>query len=352
MKVTAKQLADLLQGVVEGNQEVMVHRPARIEEGEPGTLTFLANPKYEQYLYETEASVVLVPKAFQPKEPVRATLIRVDDVYQAMATLVEHYDPRPRHATGISESAMVSESAQIGVDVFIGEYVVIEDDVTVGDGTHILSHVFLGRGSKIGKGCIIHAGVKIYHECMLGDRVMVHANSVIGSDGFGFVKDIDGSFRKIKQIGNVKIGDDVEIGSNVVIDRASLGSTFIKNGVKLDNLIQIAHNVEVGENTAIAAQTGIAGSTSIGPDCLIGGQVGIVGHVSIGQGSEIQAQSGIASNIEPKSRLYGSPALDYGQFLRSYAAFKNLPNLVRQIHRLENRVEALEKTLRQNSSKA
>ncbi len=347
MKVTAKQLAELLGGRVEGDPDVYVERPARIEEGTAGSLTFLANPKYEEHIYKTEASVVLVGEDFKPKLPIAATLIKVGNVYEAMAQLVSHFDQKPEVSPGIAATAKIGDRVSIGEDVSIGDYVVVGDDVSIGSGCQLHPFVYIGNGSGLGSDCLIHGGVQIHHGCQLGDRVRIHANAVIGSDGFGYVKGQDGKFKKIQQIGDVIIGNDVEIGANVVVDRASLGSTIIRDGVKLDNLIQIAHNVDVGENSAIAAQTGIAGSTQIGPDCLIGGQVGIVGHVKVGAGTEIQAQSGIASDIEPGSRLYGSPALPYNHFLRSFASFKNFPQLISQIRDLEHRIVQLEKKLEQ-----
>lgn len=336
MEITVKDLADILNGTIEGNPEVRVNRPGKIEEGGEGAITFLGNPKYESYLYTTTASAVLINRHYQLKKPIQATLIRVDDVYASIAVLLEKFGAIMPKPGGIHPQSVVSPTAKIGPNVFIGPFVVIEDEVEIGEGAQIEAQVFIGKGSTVGAHSHLHVGVKIMHECCIGARCNLQTGVIIGSDGFGFAPQADGSFKKISQIGNVIIEDDVEIGANTTIDRASMGSTIIRRGVKLDNLIQIAHNVEIGENTVIAAQTGIAGSVKIGKNCMIGGQVGFAGHIKIADGTRIQAQSGIASNIkEPNQALFGSPALDYQQFIRAHAVFKQLPELAKRLHELE-----------------
>ena len=341
MKIKAREIAAMLNGDVVGDPEIEISRPSRIENGEPGSLTFLANPKYEQFAYQTRASIILVSKEFTPAKPIQATLIKVKNVYESMAHLADRFEKVQKPSIGVSNLARVHKSVKLGSNVSIGPFVVIDQDVEIGDNSIVLGQVFIGRNCQIGKNVFLHPGVRIYYESCIGDNVIINANSVIGSDGFGFVKDQNGSFKKMKQLGNVLIEDNVEIGANVVIDRASLGSTVIREGAKLDNLIQVAHNVEIGMNTALAAQVGIAGSSKIGADCLIGGQVGIAGHLKIGDGTEIQAQSGIASNISDGSRLYGSPALEYRQYLKSYAVFKQLPELLKELQNLREKVDLL-----------
>ena len=344
MKITARELAGFLNGELVGDPSIEVDRPSRIEEGTPGTLTFLANPKYESYAYQTNASVMLVSKDFEPKQSVKPTLIKVDNVYAAMAALVAQFDPNKRQVVGVSDNAVIHETAELGEHVAIGDFVVIGPNVKVGDHTELFPFVHLASDVAVGSNCSLRSGVKVMQDCIIGDNVMIHSNTVIGSDGFGFAKE-NGRFEKIKQVGNVIIENDVEIGANVTIDRASIGSTIIREGAKLDNLIQIAHNDEVGPHTAIAAQAGIAGSTKIGKDVLIGGQVGIIGHLKIGDGTQIQAQSGVTNNTEENARLYGSPALDYVHFLRSYASFRNLDEMRHQVKKMEDTIKELQKKL-------
>ena len=348
MKVSAEEIGKLLDGQVEGDPLTMVDRPARIEEGTPGSLTFLANPKYESYAYSTGSSIILVPRDFQPQQSVNATLIRVDDVYQSLAVLLDQFGNEPDKIPAISPLAYIHEDAEVGEKVTIGAFVWIGANAKVDSQAVLEPFCYLGEGVRVGKSSHLYMGVKIYHNCIVGKRVKIHANSVIGSDGFGFVRS-NGQFQKIKQVGNVVIEDDVEIGANVVVDRASIGSTRIRSGAKLDNLIQIAHNVDIGQNTAIAAQAGIAGSTKVGDDSLIGGQAGIVGHIQIAPGTQIQAQSGVTTSSEPGDRLYGSPALDYVGYLKSYAVFKQLPQLASDIARLQKRISELEKQLSEKS---
>ncbi len=339
MQVTAAQLAHILGGNVEGNSEVSVNRPAKIEEAEVGTIAFLGNLKYEHYAYSTKASILLVSNDFQPSQTISATMIRVADVYASVAVLLEKFG-QAQQATNIEISAKASihASAKIGEQTAVADFSVIEENVIIGSKSIIYPQVYLGKNVKIGNNVTLYPGVRIYQDCEIGDNCILHANVVIGSDGFGFVPTEDGSFKKVPQIGNVLIEQNVEIGANTVIDRATMGSTIIREGVKLDNLIQIAHNVEVGRNTVIASQTGIAGSTKIGENCMIGGQVGIVGHIKIADRTKIQAQSGIAAAItEPNTAVYGSPAIAYSSFLRSFAVFKQLPDVLRRLSVLEKK---------------
>lgn len=342
MKVTAKQLSELLNGTIEGDPEVSVIGPSKIEEGKPGTISFLSNKKYEAYANATQSSILLVSNEFAPKSKINATLIRVADVYVAVAKLLEHFGAVEPSFKGRDEQAFVDREASLEADVTIGKFSIVSKNARIGEGSIIYPQVFVDEKVKIGKGCILYPGVKIYKECEIGDYCILHANVVIGSDGFGFAPQEDGSYKKIPQIGNVIIEDRVEIGANTVIDRATMGSTIIRSGVKLDNLIQIAHNVEIDENTVVAAQTGISGSTKIGKNCMIGGQVGFVGHITIANGTRVQAQSGINKTIkEENTALYGSPAMPYNDFLRAYTVFRKLPELSRQISNLEKEIKHL-----------
>ena len=336
MKISAFELSQLLNGTIEGDPSVSVSQPGKIESGKAGEICFLGNPKYEDYAYTTEASILLVNQDFQPKQAVNATLIRVENVYTSLAFLLEKFS-HLNQATQVivSEKASIHPSVSIGKNVTVGDFAVIEEGAIIGDNCLIFSQVYIGKKVSIKENSLIYAGVKIYHDCQIGANCIVQANAVVGSDGFGFAPQADGSYKKIHHVGNVVVEDNVEIGSNTTIDRASIGSTFIRKGVKLDNLIQIAHNVEIGENTVIAAQTGIAGSVKIGKNCRIGGQVGIAGHLTIGDGVQIQGQSGIASNIEADSKLFGSPAMNYGDFIRSFTIFKKLPDLAKKLNQLE-----------------
>ena len=346
MQLSAKILSKLLNGIVEGDPDVQVSGPSRIEQGIPGTISFLGNLKYEQYIYTSAASIIIVDKSFQPKQPVPMTLIRVDDVYGAIALLLEQFGQSMSLKQGIAEDAIIGERVSIGDSTSIGSQCYISEQVTIGDNCKIYPQVFIGNDVKIGSGTILYPGVRIMHGCNIGANCVIHSNAVIGSDGFGFAPQPDGSYKKIPQSGGVLIEDHVEIGANTCVDRGSMGTTTIRAGVKLDNLIHVAHNVEIGTNTVMAAQVGIAGSTKIGEVCQIGGQVGFAGHVSIADGTMIQAQSGIASNInEPGSKLFGSPAINYNNYIKSYAVFKNLPNLYRHIHQLEKKLNDLEKNI-------
>ncbi len=340
MQIKAKQIAAILNGSIIGNPEVEITGPSKIEEGKPGTISFLANPKYKEYIYTTEASVVLVDKDFEAGKEIKPTLIKVENVYAALTVLLENFNSGITLPPGIASTAVVDNTVKLGNHIQIDDYVIIKPNVTIGDNTKLYGHVFIGDRVTIGNDVIIYPGVRIYHNCVIGDRVIIHANTVIGSDGFGFAKTNEGQYKKIPQTGNVVIQDDVEIGSNTVIDRASMGSTIIGKGVKLDNLIQIAHNVQIGQSTVVAAQTGIAGSASIGQDCTIGGQVGIVGHIKIADGTMVQAQSGIASTVnEIGSKLYGSPAINYAAYLKSYVQFKKLPEIANQLRLLQKELD-------------
>jgi len=336
MEFTAQQIAEVLQGVIDGDPEVEVGNFSKIEEGKPGTLSFLANPKYTSYIYETRASIVIVNKDFKPEKEVSATLIRVEDAYGSFASLLDMYQQTKGKRLGISSKSAIAESAKIGNDVYIGDFVSIGENVVIGDNCFIHPNTTIGYNCKIGNETILFSGVHIYDDCIVGNECTIHAGAIIGADGFGFAPQDDNNYRKIPQIGNVILEDRVEIGANTTIDRATIGSTIIRKGVKIDNLIQIAHNVIVGENTVIAAQTGISGSTKIGRNCMIGGQVGIIGHLDIADGVMIAAQSGIGKSIsEPKSVHEGSPAFQYRDFQRSYIHFRRFDRIVKRINEIE-----------------
>jgi UDP-3-O-[3-hydroxymyristoyl] glucosamine N-acyltransferase len=343
MTFSAAQIALLINGKVEGNTDVGVLSFGKIEEAKSGQLAFLANPKYEDYLYTTEASVIIINDSQELKEPIGATLIRVPDAYSAFASLLTKYQEIvTRQLTGIQEPSYIAKTAKLGEHVFVAAFVYIGENVVIGNNVKIFPHSFIGNNVKIGDGTMLHAGVKIYYDCVLGKNITVHAGSVIGSDGFGFAPQADGSFKKVPQIGNVVIEDNVEVGANATIDRATIGSTLIKSGAKLDNLIQIAHNVEVGINTVIAAQAGVSGSTKLGNNVMIGGQAGIVGHITIADGSKINAQSGVSKSLKtPNTAVTGSPAFDYTAALRSQALSRNLPELEKRLKELEQLVKQL-----------
>jgi len=344
MEFTATSIAGFLKGEIEGNPDIKVNTIAKIEEGQSGALSFLANPKYEHYLYETKSSVVLVNKSFIPASSVSATLIRVENAYEAFASLLRLVDQARPRKKGIHSTAIIENTAKIGSEVYIGPYVYVGENCVIGDGCSLYPHVYIGDNSNLGINCILNPGVTVYHDCILGEGCIVHAGSVIGSDGFGFAPQSDNEYMKIPQLGNVVLEDHVEIGANVTIDRATMGSTIIRKGVKLDNLIQIAHNVEVGENTVMAAQTGISGSTKIGKNCMFGGQVGLAGHIKIANGTKIGAQGGILGDVkEENTAIIGSPAIEVKQFLRSSVIFRKLPDMKSKIDSLEKEVESLKK---------
>ena len=332
---------------MEGDPNAIVASFGKIEEAKAGQLAFLANPKYEDYLYTTGASVIIVNESQELKQPIGACLVRVPDAYSAFATLLARYQEMiTQQMTGIQQPVYIADSAKLGENVFVGAFAYIGENVQIGNNVKIFPNAYIGDNVKIGNNSMIHPGVKIYHDCVLGNNVTIHAGSVIGSDGFGFAPQADGTYKKVPQIGNVVMEDNVEIGANVTIDRATMGSTIIKCGAKLDNLIQIAHNVEVGTNTVIAAQAGVSGSTKIGNNVRIGGQAGIVGHIVIADGSLINAQSGVSKSLKvPNSLVTGSPAHDYTSTLRSQAVFRNLPVLEKRITELENTIRQLKSAL-------
>ncbi|MGG5577720.1 UDP-3-O-(3-hydroxymyristoyl)glucosamine N-acyltransferase [Myroides sp. C15-4] len=336
MKITAEQIASVLGGEVVGNPQEEVSTLAKIEEGAKGAISFLANPKYVHYIYTTKASVVIVNKTFEPEHEVEATLIKVDDAYKAFSKLLEYYNQVKLMKSGIEQPSVISEGATYGADLYLGSFCYVGKNTKIGDNVKIYPNTFIGDNVVIGDNTVLFAGVRVYSESVIGAGCTLHAGTIIGSDGFGFAPNGDGTYSKVPQIGNVIIEDNVEIGAATTIDRATLGSTIIRKGVKLDNQIQIAHNVEIGENTVIASQTGVAGSTKIGKNCMIGGQVGIVGHLTIGDNVKIQAQSGVTKNLESNIAVQGSPAIGHTDFLKSYSHFRNLPKIVDDLEELKN----------------
>ncbi len=341
MKFTAKQIADLLQGEVEGNPEAAVQTFAKIEEGVPGAISFLANPQYESYIYGTQSSVVLVNKDFSPSQPVSATLIRVPNAYEAIARLLSFYESQMAKRVGVHPTACIEESATVGEDCYIGPYAYIGEGVTVGRGSQIYAHVVIEKNAKVGEDCLFYPNVSVYHDCVIGNRVILHSGCVIGADGFGFAPAADG-YEKIPQIGNVVVEDNVEIGANACVDRSTMGSTYVRRGVKLDNLVQVAHNCEVGENTVMSAQVGVAGSTKIGQWCMFGGQVGIAGHAVIGDRVLSGAQAGIAGSIRKGNvTVQGSPAIDAKTFARASVVYKKLPEMYAEFNRMKDELEQL-----------
>jgi len=343
MEFTAQQIADLLHGSVEGDPQVKVNRLSKIEEGEPGSLTFLANPKYEEFIYSTKASLVIVNEQFIPEREVKANLIKVKDPYKSFAVLLDTYNKISMSKEGLESPHTIAESAQIGENTYIGAFVYIGENSVIGNRVKLFPGVYIGDNVTIGDDTFLFPGVKVYSDCVVGKDCRIHAGVVIGGDGFGFAPQDDSNYLKVAQIGNVIIEDHVEIGSNTAIDRATLGSTIIRKGVKLDNLIQVAHNVEIGEHTVIAAQTGIAGSTKIGRFCMIGGQVGIVGHLVIADKVKIAAQSGIGTSITKEGEIVqGSPAFFIGDYKKSYVGFRKLPELNARIEELERIIKELQ----------
>ena len=339
MKFTAAQIAGILEGEVVGNPEAEVFKLSKIEEGTEGSLTFLANPKYTNYIYSTKATVTIVNSTFEPEQEITTTLIRVEDAYKSFSKLLEYYNQVKLMKSGIEQPSVISDGVTYGSDLYLGSFCYIGKNVTIGNNVKIYPNSFIGDNVTIGDDCVFFAGVRIYSETVIGNRCTIHSGTIIGSDGFGFAPQEDGTYAKVPQIGNVIIEDDVEIGACTTVDRATLGSTIIRKGVKLDNHIQVAHNVEIGENTVIAAQTGIAGTTKIGKNCLIGGQVGFAGHLVIGDGVKIQAQSGIGKNLEAGEVVQGSPAFNYGDFAKSFVHFRNLPKIVTDIEELKNKIK-------------
>ena len=342
MEFSAKQIAQIIDGIVEGDENILVSHLSKIEEGTIGTLSFLANPAYTNYIYSTNASIVIVNKSFVLENPVKSscTLIRVENAYESFAKLLELYNQINTEKEGVEQPSFVSSNAMIGENCYIGAFAYIGQNVSIGNHVKIYPHVYIGDNCKIGNNTTLFSGVKIYHDCLIGKNCTIHASTVVGSDGFGFAPNNEGHvFTKVPQIGNVIIEDDVEIGSNSSIDRATLGSTILRKGVKLDNLVQIAHNVEIGENTVIAGLSGIAGSTKVGKNCMIGAQVGVAGHLRIANGVKIAGQSGIGSNIDKEGEiLQGSPAFNIGEFKRSYVLFRGLPKLSDKVSDLTKKI--------------
>ena len=339
MKFTATQIAGILEGEVEGNPQIAVHKLSKIEEGESGSLTFLANPKYTSYIYSTKASITIVNKDFIPEQELSTTLIKVDDAYKSFSKLLEYYNQVKSNKVGIEQPSFIAETAKYGDGFYLGAFSYLGDNVKIGNNVKIYPNVYIGENVTIGENVLIFAGAKIYSESVIGNNCVIHSGAIIGADGFGFTPNEKGEYSKVPQTGNVILEENVDVGAGTTIDRATLGSTILRKGVKLDNQIQIAHNVEIGEHTAIAAQTGIAGSTKIGKHCLIGGQVGIVGHITIGDRVRIQAQSGIGRNVKDGEVLQGSPALNYGDYNKSYVHFKNLPKLVHSLNDIEKKLK-------------
>lgn len=342
MEFSAKQIAQFVQGVIEGDENATVNTFAKIEDGKPGAISFLSNPKYTHYIYDTESSIVLVDKSVELEKPTKATLIKVDNAYECVAKLLQLYESMKPKKTGIDSLAFISPSAKIGENVYIGAFAYIGDNVVIGDGCQIYPNVVICENAKVGNDCLLYPNVTIYHDCHVGNRVTLHAGSVVGSDGFGFAPSENG-YDKIPQIGIVTIEDDVEIGANTCIDRSTMGSTYVRKGVKLDNLVQIAHNTDIGANTVMSAQVGIAGSTKVGQWCMFGGQVGIAGHITIGNKVFLGAQSGVPSSLKDDQTLIGTPPMEKLPYFKSQAIFQKLPDLYKQIQKLQKEVDELKK---------
>jgi UDP-3-O-[3-hydroxymyristoyl] glucosamine N-acyltransferase len=335
MKFTAAQIAGILEGEVIGNPNAEVYKLSKIEEGTEGSLTFLANPKYTNFIYSTQATIAIVNASFEPEQEITTTLIKVEDAYQSFSKLLEYYNQIKLMRSGIEQPSVISEGVTYGTDLYLGSFCYVGTNVSLGNNVKIYPNSFIGDNVTIGDNCVFFAGVRIYSESVIGTNCTIHSGTIIGPDGFGFAPQEDGTFKKVPQIGNVIIEDNVEIGACTTVDRATLGSTIIRKGVKLDNHIQVAHNVEIGENTVIAAHTAIAGSTKIGKNCMIGGQVGFAGHLTIGDRVKIQGQSGIGKNLADDEVVQGSPAFNYGDFAKSFVHFKNLPKIVSEIEELK-----------------
>ena len=344
MEFSAKQIAEYIQGTIVGDENATVHTFAKIEEGTPGALSFLSNPKYTHYIYDTASSIVLVNKDFVPSQPVKATLIKVDNAYESLAKLMTLYEQSRPRKSGIHPSASVAEGAKIGRNVYIGPFACVEEGAEIGDNAYLHPHVTVGCHAKVGSDTTLYPHVTIYHDCRVGNRCVIHAGAVIGADGFGFAPTPEG-YEKIPQIGIAIVEDDVEIGANTCVDRATMGATIIHKGVKLDNLIQVAHNVEIGANTVMAAQVGIAGSTKVGEWCMFGGQAGVAGHIKVGNRVSVGAQSGIPNHIKDGTQLMGYPAIDPKQFARSAAVYKKLPEMYAELGRLQQELNDMKKQL-------
>jgi UDP-3-O-[3-hydroxymyristoyl] glucosamine N-acyltransferase len=346
MEFSAQSIAELLKGTVEGDPNVVVNNVSKIEEGKPGTLAFLANPKYTNYIYSTDASIVLVNNDFKAEKEIKATLIRVDNAYESFATLLEFYNSQRHHKSGIDEQTHIDETATYGDHLYLGAFSYIGKHAKIGNNVKIHPQCFIGDNVTIKDNVTLFPGVKVYHDCILGNHVTIHAGTIVGSDGFGFAPSNTNDYKKIPQIGNVILEDYVELGANVTVDRATMGSTIIRKGVKLDNLVQVAHNVEIGENVVMAAQGGIAGSTKIGKNCMFGGQIAIANHITIADETKAAARSGIANSIKVEgTTVMGAPAFDIGQYRKAYIVFSKLPDMRKQIFQMEKEIAELKKKL-------
>ncbi len=340
MEFTAKEIAEALQGTVQGDENCVVSGVSEIDAGKPKTLTFLANPKYEKYIYTTEAAIVLVNNSFEPEASIKATLIKVPDAYAAMGSLLEMYEQSLPKKVGIEQPSFIAETASVGENVYVGAFAYIGEGVTIGNNVQIYPNVYIGDNVSIADNSKILAGVKICSHTEIGANCTIQAGAVVGSDGFGFAPQEDGSYKKIPQLGKVVLEDNVDIGANACIDRAMMGTTRIKSGVKIDNLVQIAHNCEIGKDTVIAALSGVAGSTKVGKNCVFGGQVGVVGHISVPDGVKVQAQSGITARTKPHTSVMGTPAIDVNTYYKSYAHFKRLGELNKEVNRLKKQLDS------------
>lgn len=344
MEFSAKQIAEYIQGVIEGDENATVHTFAKIEEGIPGAISFLSNPKYTHYIYDTQSSIVLVNKDFAPEKEVKATLIRVDNAYESLAKLLNLYEMSKPKKTGVDPLAYIALTAKIGQNVYIAPFACVADGAEVGDNTVLHPHATVGTSAKVGSDCILYPHATVYHDCRVGNHCILHAGSVIGADGFGFAPSPEG-YEKIPQIGIVILEDNVEVGANTCIDRATMGATIIRKGVKLDNLIQIAHNVEVGSHTVMASQVGIAGSTKVGEWCMFGGQTGLAGHIKIGNKVNLGAQSGVPGSIKDGQNLIGTPPMELKAYFKSSAVFRKLPDMYHELNSLKKEIEELKKQL-------
>lgn len=344
MEFSAKQIAEYIQGVIEGDENATVHTFAKIEEDIPGAISFLSNPKYTHYIYDTQSSIVLVNKDFAPEKEVKATLIRVDNAYESLAKLLNLYEMSKPKKTGVDPLAYIAPTAKIGQNVYIAPFACVADGAEVGDNTVLHPHATVGTSAKVGSDCILYPHATVYHDCRVGNHCILHAGSVIGADGFGFAPSPEG-YEKIPQIGIVILEDNVEVGANTCIDRATMGATIIRKGVKLDNLIQIAHNVEVGSHTVMASQVGIAGSTKVGEWCMFGGQTGLAGHIKIGNKVNLGAQSGVPGSIKDGQNLIGTPPMELKAYFKSSAVFRKLPDMYHELNSLKKEIEELKKQL-------
>ena len=346
MEFTAKQISEFVQGHVEGNENATVHTFAKIEEGVEGAISFLSNPKYTHYIYDTKSSIVLIDENVELEHPVKTTLIRVKNAYECVAKLLQLYESMKPKKTGIDSLAFVSPSAKVGMDCYIGAFAYVGDNAVVGDGCQIYPHATICDNVKMGDNCLVYPNVTVYHDCKIGNRVTLHAGSVVGADGFGFAPAAEG-YDKIPQIGIVTIEDDVEIGANTCIDRSTINNTYVRKGVKLDNLVQIAHNTDIGENTVMSAQVGVAGSTKVGQWCMFGGQVGIAGHITIGNKVFLGAQSGVPGSLKDNQALIGTPPMEQLPYFKSQAIFRRLPDMYKELNELKKEVEELKKINKQ-----